>query len=90
MRSLALAQDSWAVFPTMATCGSSARGDDYVIEQVRDDSPAAQAGIRAGDRLVADRRHADRRAVADFWSDLGALAAAARRLCGARPGRRPA
>src|SRR5690348_6822223 len=43
-------KDSWAIVPTYADLWISRRGSDYVIDSVRKGSPAAQAGIVAGDR----------------------------------------
>lgn len=64
-------RDSWAVIPTYADLWVVRRGDDYVIESVRADSPAAAAGIRDGDRLVAVGGVPTAQAVASYWRDLG-------------------
>lgn len=45
--------DSWAVVPSYADLWIEKRGDDYMIEAVRDASPAADAGVRVGDKLMA-------------------------------------
>lgn len=64
--------DSWAVFPSYGDMWIGQRGQAYVIEQVREDSPAERAGIRNGDRLVALGGIPTAAAVASFWADLGA------------------
>ncbi|MEQ5788261.1 hypothetical protein J3454_10180 [Erythrobacter sp. NFXS35] len=63
--------DSWAVFPSFGDLWIERRGDDYVVEQVREDSPAARAGILAGDRLVGIGDEKSKNAVENFWRDLG-------------------
>lgn len=63
--------DSWAVVPSYGDLWIERRGGDFVIEQVRRDSPAARAGIRAGDRIVAIGGVPVAEAVNAFWSDLG-------------------
>lgn len=64
-------KDSWAVFPSFGDLWIERRGRDYVIEAVREQSPAQQAGVRAGDHLLAVDGVSTRNAVAAFWSDLG-------------------
>lgn len=64
-------KDSWALFPSYGDLWVVRRDGDYVIEQVRDDSPAELAGIRAGDRLTAVNGVPTDAAVAEFWADLG-------------------
>lgn len=64
--------DSWAVFPSYADLWVERRGDAFVIEQVRDMSPAQRGGVRAGDRLVAVDGKPIAAAVAGFWAGLGA------------------
>lgn len=63
--------DSWALVPSFSDLWIEARGDEYRIEAVRDGSPASEAGIRAGDRLVGVDGVATDTAVAAFWFDLG-------------------
>lgn len=65
-------KDSWAVFPSYGDLWIDVRGEQYVVEQVREGSPAQAAGVRAGDRLVSVGGVATAAAVASFWSDLGA------------------
>ena len=63
--------DSWAVVPTYTDLWVVARVDGFRIDAVRADSPAARAGIVAGDRLLAVDDVPVAQAVAAFWSDLG-------------------
>jgi len=63
--------DSWAMIPTYADLWVIRRGDDFVIDAVRDGSPAARAGIAPGDRLVAIDGKPIGQAVAAFWRSLG-------------------
>ena len=65
-------KESWAVVPSYADLWVERRGADYVIEQVRAETPASQAGIKAGDRLVSIDGVPTLTAVSAFWSDLGA------------------
>jgi hypothetical protein len=65
-------KESWAVVPSYADLWVERRGTDYVIEQVRAETPASQAGIKAGDRLVSIDGVPTVTAVSAFWSDLGA------------------
>ena len=64
--------DSWSVFPSYGDLWVERHGDAFVIEQVRELSPAQREGVRAGDRLVAVDGKPIAAAVAGFWSDLGA------------------
>ena len=64
-------KESWAVVPSYADLWVERKGADYVIEQVRADTPASQAGIRAGDRLVSIGGVPTAAAVSAFWADLG-------------------
>lgn len=63
---------SWALFPSFGDLWVEVTGTDYVIEQVRQGSPAEQAGIRPGDHLKAVQGVATGAAVSAFWGDLGA------------------
>jgi hypothetical protein len=63
--------DSWAVVPTYADLWIERRGDTFLIESVRQGSPAALAGIRPGDALAAVGGTPIAEAVAAFWRDLG-------------------
>jgi PDZ domain-containing protein/peptidase S41-like protein len=63
--------DSWAIVPSYADLWVERRGETYLIEAVRDESPAQRAGLRAGDRLVAVEGVAIAAAVGAFWDDLG-------------------
>jgi len=64
-------KDSWAVIPTYADVWVVARDGRFVIDAVREGSPAAQAGIRAGDVLAAVDGIETGAAVASFWDALG-------------------
>ncbi|MET1112268.1 MAG: PDZ domain-containing protein [Allosphingosinicella sp.] len=59
-------------------------GDAYVVEAVRDGSPAASAGVKAGDRLTAVGGVPTARAVEAFWADLGLPVTAERASFAAR------
>lgn len=65
-------KESWAVVPSYSDLWIERKGPDYVIEQVRADTPASQVGIRAGDRLVSIGGVPTAAAVSAFWADLGA------------------
>ncbi len=65
-------KDSWGVVPSYADLWVERKGADYVIEQVRAETPASQAGIKAGDRLVSIGGVPTVSAVSAFWTDLGA------------------
>lgn len=64
-------RDSWAIIPTYADLWVERRGAEYVIEAVREGSPAEHAGIAAGARLIAVGGVPTERAVAYFWQPLG-------------------
>jgi carboxyl-terminal processing protease len=63
--------DSWAVVPTYSDMWVVRKNGEYLIEEVRDRSPAQQAGIRPGARLVEIGGVPVEEAVADFWKALG-------------------
>ncbi|MEN5229584.1 S41 family peptidase [Brevundimonas naejangsanensis] len=63
--------DSWAVVPSYADLWIEPVGRNWVITDVRDGSPAAKAGVRSGDRLLAIDDQAVDDAVALFWSKVG-------------------
>jgi carboxyl-terminal processing protease len=71
-------KDSWAVFPSFGDLWVERHGRQYLIESVRDESPAWQAGIRSGDLLLAIDGTPVEQAVASFWADLGATGGGAR------------
>ncbi len=64
-------KDSWAVIPTYADLWIVRRDGRYVIESVRDDSPAANAEIHAGDVLTRVDGSETDAAVTAFWDTLG-------------------
>ena len=59
--------DSWALVPSYSDLWVE---PDFTISAVREGSPAAQAGVRAGDRLVAVGAVPVAQAVDFFWADL--------------------
>jgi C-terminal processing protease CtpA/Prc len=64
-------KDSWAIVPTYSDLWVERRGDAFVIDAVRPGSPAANAGIAHGDRLVAINGVPTGQAVGAFWQALG-------------------
>lgn len=70
--------DSWAVFPSYGDMWVERQGPSYVIEAVRKGSPAQQAGVRPGDRLLAVDGVLTDHAVQAYWADLGTSAHAKR------------
>ena len=77
-------KDSWAIIPTYADLWIVQRGKDYLIEAVREGSPAAQARIVAGDRLIAVGEVPTDQAVEAFWKAMGLPVTAERAEYGAR------
>lgn len=63
--------DSWAVVPSYADLWIDPVGRNWVITDVRYGSPAAEAGVRSGDRLLAIDDQSVDDAVALFWSKVG-------------------
>ena len=63
--------DSWAVIPTYADLWIAARNDQFVVEAVRDNSPAMRAGVTVGDKIIAIDDIEASAAVDAFWSKLG-------------------
>lgn len=64
-------RDSWAVVPTYTDMWVVAQGDRFVVDAVRDGSPAKDAGVMAGDIITAVQGVPMGRAVSTFWADLG-------------------
>jgi hypothetical protein len=64
-------KNSWAIIPTFSDLWIERRGNIYVIGAVRDGSPAASAGIVAGDRLIAVSGIPIEQAVESYWQSLG-------------------
>jgi len=64
-------KDSWAIIPTYADLWVERRGEVFVIDAVKADSPAAKAGVVPGDRLVSIGDMSTTEAVAGFWQSLG-------------------
>jgi C-terminal processing protease CtpA/Prc len=63
--------DSWAVVPTYSDLWIVRRDNRYIVDAVREDSPAASAGLRVGDQIVTINRVSTAAAVAGFWAKLG-------------------
>ncbi|MGZ9113789.1 MAG: S41 family peptidase [Brevundimonas sp.] len=63
--------DSWSLVPSFADLWIEPEGEVWRITAVRDVSPAALAGIRAGDELTAVGDLPTANAVAAFWSGSG-------------------
>lgn len=63
--------DSWALIPSYSDLWIKPEGDLWRITAVREGSPAAEAGVRPGDSLVAVQETPLTEAVAAFWTDLG-------------------
>lgn len=64
--------DSWGLVPSYADLWIERRAGGFGVDAVREGSPAARAGVRAGDRLIAVGGVPIAAAVAAFWADLGA------------------
>jgi C-terminal processing protease CtpA/Prc len=64
-------KDSWAVFPSYGDLWIERRGGQFVITAVRAGSPAAEAGVRPGEALLAIGGQPTAAAVAAYWADLG-------------------
>lgn len=64
-------RDAWAVVPTYADLWVEQDRGGYRIDAVRAGSPAAGAGIAAGDRLTAVDGVPVVEAVRRFWADFG-------------------
>lgn len=63
--------DSWAIVPSYADLWVVRRGGAYLIDAVKPDSPAARAGVVAGDQLAKIGEVPADAAVAQFWRALG-------------------
>ena len=63
--------DSWAIVPTYCDLWVVRRGDQFVIDAVRPDSPAATAGIVTGDGIDAIGGVPAVQAIGAFWQGLG-------------------
>jgi C-terminal processing protease CtpA/Prc len=63
--------DSWAVIPTYADLWIVARDGQFIVDAVRDNSPAMRAGVRAGDKLIAVNGIDTGSAVQAYWTTLG-------------------
>jgi carboxyl-terminal processing protease len=64
-------KDDWALVPTYADLWIVRDGAAYRIDSVKADSPAAKAGIHAGEALTAIDDVPIAEAIAAFWRPLG-------------------
>ena len=64
-------RDSWAVVPTYTDLWVVKEGDQFVVDAVRDGSPAEDQGVAVGDNIIAINGLPVDRAVSSFWSVLG-------------------
>ncbi len=65
------ASDSWAVVPSYADLWIVYRDGEYLVDAVRNASPAEQAGILPGTRLTEVAGVPIAQAIDAFWNDLG-------------------
>lgn len=63
--------DSWAIVPSYADLWIEPENGGYRITAVRDRSPAQNAGVAVGDRLIEIGDLPAAQAVANYWRDLG-------------------
>lgn len=64
-------RDSWAVVPTYADIWVVQQGGRFLVDAVRDGSPAAQQNIVAGDIITRIDNIPAAKAVSMFWEGLG-------------------
>jgi hypothetical protein len=64
-------KDSWAVVPTYADLWVVSRDGKYIVDAVREGSPAASVGIQPGNVLLAFDRVETALAISAFWRELG-------------------
>lgn len=64
-------RDSWAVVPTYTDLWVEKQSDQFVVDAVRDGSPAADRGVVVGDVILAVNGLPIDQAVTSFWADLG-------------------
>ncbi|MES2833940.1 MAG: PDZ domain-containing protein [Pseudomonadota bacterium] len=63
--------DSWALVPSYSDLWIERQEGGWRITAVREGSPAANAGVQAGDVLISVNGQSTDQAVAAFWADLG-------------------
>lgn len=63
--------DDWAIVPSYSDLWVEALDNGFVVTAVRDNSPAAAAGVRAGDQITAIEDRPVAEAVAAFWGEIG-------------------
>lgn len=76
--------DSWAVVPSFADLWVVENNGVYTIDAVRSGSPAREAGIRQGERIISVDGVPIEEAVSAFWTDLGLPVTSARAAFAAR------
>jgi carboxyl-terminal processing protease len=76
--------DSWAVVPTFSDVWVVVDRGRYLVDAVRDGSPAARAGVKRGDLLTSVDGVDTAAAVAAFWSRIGLSVTPARAAYAAR------
>ena len=64
-------KNSWAVVPSYSDLTVAHDGTDYIVTDVRIDSPAYAAAIKRGMKLTAINGILMQRGIADFWAELG-------------------
>lgn len=64
-------RDSWAVVPTYTDLWVVKQDNQFVVDAVRDGSPAADVGVVVGDVISAVNGLPIGQAVASFWADIG-------------------
>lgn len=64
-------RDSWAVVPTYTDLWVVKEGDRFVVDAVRDGSPAADFGVAVGDTIIAVSELPIDQAISSFWTSLG-------------------
>ena len=77
-------RDSWAIVPTYTDLWVAQQGDQFIVDAVRDGSPAKGLGVLEGDIIVAVNGIPIGQAIASFWADLGLAETKARAEYAAR------
>lgn len=63
--------NSWSLVPSYSDLWIEPEGEVWRITAVRDESPAARAGVRPGDQLIAVGGAPTAEVVAAFWAEIG-------------------
>ena len=64
-------KNSWAVVPSYSDLTVAHDGTDYIVTDVRIDSPAYAAAIKRGMKLTAINGILTQHGINDFWAELG-------------------